>query len=64
MASAAEINESATNLKLRELLKEVQLDYSPQNTSIVDGVVSAIRDAVGSIPDGLPVTFSLLLRSI
>ncbi|XP_057772992.1 uncharacterized protein LOC130992396 [Salvia miltiorrhiza] len=56
MASGAETYEDATNLKLRELLKEVQLDYSPENTSIVDSFVSAIRDAVDSIPDGLPVT--------
>ncbi|KAL1551278.1 nucleolar protein 6-like [Salvia divinorum] len=64
MASVAEINESATSLKYRELLKEVQLDYSPENTSIVDSVVSAIRDAVDSIPDGLPVTFWIAQLSL
>lgn len=56
MASGAETYTDSTNLKLRELLKEVQLDYSPENTSVVDGVVSAIRDVINSIPDGLPVT--------
>ncbi|KAG6402464.1 hypothetical protein SASPL_134658 [Salvia splendens] len=60
MASAAEI----TDLKFRELLKEVQLDYTPENTSIVDGVVSAIRDAVDSIPDGLPVTANVAPRFV
>ncbi|KAL1551276.1 nucleolar protein 6-like [Salvia divinorum] len=64
MASVAEINESATSLKYRELLKEVQLDYSPENTSIVDSVVSAIRDAVDSIPDGLPVTADVAPRFV
>lgn len=57
MASGAETYTDSTNMKLRELLKEVQLDYSPENTSVVDGVVSAIRDVINSIPDGLPVKF-------
>lgn len=56
MASEAETLFDSTNLKLRELLKEVQLDYSPENASAVDSVVSAIRDAINGIPDGLPVT--------
>lgn len=57
MASGAESLFDSTNLKLRELLKEVQLDYSPENASVVDSVVSAIRDAIDGIPDGLPVKF-------
>lgn len=57
MASGAEIYEDAPNLKLRELLKEVHVDYSPENTSVVDSVLSAIRDAIDGIPDDLPVAF-------
>ncbi|KAH6800552.1 nucleolar protein [Perilla frutescens var. hirtella] len=56
MASGAETYMDSTDLKLKELLKEVQLDYSPENTSVVDSFVSAIKDTIDSIPDGLPVT--------
>ncbi|KAL0449938.1 UNVERIFIED_CONTAM: hypothetical protein Slati_1550200 [Sesamum latifolium] len=56
MASGAETYPDSTNLKLRELLKEVQLDYSPANTAIINDVVSSIRDAINNIPDGLQVT--------
>ncbi|KAL0343289.1 UNVERIFIED_CONTAM: Nucleolar protein 6 [Sesamum angustifolium] len=56
MASGAETYPDSTNLKLRELLKEVQLDYSPANTAIINDFVSSIRDAINNIPDGLQVT--------
>ncbi|KAI8566766.1 hypothetical protein RHMOL_Rhmol02G0067400 [Rhododendron molle] len=49
------LNES-TNLKVRELLKEVQLDYSPSFTKLVDDTVSAIKDAIDRIPQDLLVT--------
>ncbi|KAL0378137.1 UNVERIFIED_CONTAM: Nucleolar protein 6 [Sesamum radiatum] len=55
MASGAETYPDSTNLKLRELLKEVQLDHSPANTAIINDVVSSIRDAINNIPDGLQV---------
>lgn len=45
-----------TNLKVRELLKEVQLDYSPPFTKLVDDTVSAIKDAIDKIPEDLQVT--------
>ncbi|KAF7151525.1 hypothetical protein RHSIM_Rhsim02G0060300 [Rhododendron simsii] len=45
-----------TNLKVRELLKEVQLDYSPSFTKLVDDTVSAIKDAIDRIPQDLQVT--------
>ncbi|KAE9452911.1 hypothetical protein C3L33_15193, partial [Rhododendron williamsianum] len=45
-----------TNLKVRELLKEVQLDYSPSFTKLVDDTVSAIKDAIDKIPQDLLVT--------
>ncbi|KAL8507398.1 hypothetical protein ACS0TY_018083 [Phlomoides rotata] len=41
----------STNLKFKELLKEVQLDYSPENTAIINDAVSAIREALDRIPD-------------
>lgn len=44
-----------TNLKVRELLKEVQLDYSPSFTKLVDDTVSAIKDAIDRIPQDLQV---------
>lgn len=53
-----------TNLKVRELLKEVQLDYSPSFTKLVDDTVSAIKDAIDRIPQDLLVRLrnpSLLL---
>ncbi|KAI3451695.1 hypothetical protein Pfo_008360 [Paulownia fortunei] len=56
MASGAEAYQDSTNLKLRELLKEVQLDYSPANTAIINDVVSSIREAINNIPDGRQVT--------
>ncbi|KAG5560683.1 hypothetical protein RHGRI_003871 [Rhododendron griersonianum] len=45
-----------TNLKVRELLKEVQLDYSPSFTKLVDDTVSAIKGAIDRIPQDLLVT--------
>ncbi|GFQ06850.1 nucleolar protein 6 [Phtheirospermum japonicum] len=56
MASRIETHPDSTDLKLRELLKEVQLDYSAANTAIINDVVSSIREAIHNIPDGLQVT--------
>lgn len=39
------------NLKVKELLKEVQLEYSPETTATVDKVVSAIKEAIDKIPE-------------
>ncbi|KAG8659917.1 nucleolar protein 6 isoform X2 [Manihot esculenta] len=44
------------DLKVSELLKEVQVDYTPAFTELVDGTVSAIKEAINRIPDGLEVT--------
>lgn len=43
------------DLKVSELLKEVQVDYTPAFTELVDGTVSAIKEAINRIPDGLEV---------
>ncbi|XP_031399532.1 nucleolar protein 6 isoform X2 [Punica granatum] len=47
------------DMKVNELLEEVQVDYSPSFTKLVDDTVSAIRDALGKIPDDLQVTAEL-----
>ncbi|KAF3447128.1 hypothetical protein FNV43_RR12308 [Rhamnella rubrinervis] len=44
------------DLKVRKLLKEVQLDYSPTFTKLVDDTVSAIKKAIDKIPEGLEIT--------
>ena len=46
------------DLKVRELLKEVTLDYSPSLSKHVNDTVSAIKDAIDKIPDDLKVMFS------
>ncbi|KAF2290735.1 hypothetical protein GH714_015240 [Hevea brasiliensis] len=44
------------DLKVSELLKEVQVDYSPALTELVDDTVSAIKEAINQIPEGIEVT--------
>ncbi|XP_043710808.1 nucleolar protein 6 isoform X3 [Telopea speciosissima] len=44
------------DLKMTELLKEVQLDYSPTVTRFVDETVSAIREAIDKIPEDVKVS--------
>lgn len=39
------------SFKVRELLKEVQLEYSPETTATVDNFVSAIKKAIDKIPE-------------
>ncbi|KDP42811.1 hypothetical protein JCGZ_23753 [Jatropha curcas] len=43
------------DLKVTELLKEVQVDYSPAFTKLVDDTVSAIKESINKIPEGLEV---------
>lgn len=45
------------DLKVRELLKEVRLDYSPAFTQLVEDTVSAIKDGIDKIPEDLKVRF-------
>ncbi|CAB4287669.1 unnamed protein product [Prunus armeniaca] len=54
MESVADTN--SVDLKVTELLKEVQLDYSPAFTKAVDDAVSAIKGAIDKIPENLKVT--------
>ncbi|OIT32009.1 PREDICTED: nucleolar protein 6 [Nicotiana attenuata] len=51
MASDTLTYTDSMNLKVRELLKEVQLEYSPETTATVDKVVSAIKEAIDKIPE-------------
>lgn len=43
------------DLKVKELLKEVAVEYSPAFTELVDAAVSAVKDAIAKIPDDLQV---------
>ncbi|XP_071731324.1 uncharacterized protein [Rutidosis leptorrhynchoides] len=52
------------NLKLAELLKEVQLDYSSSTTNFVNDVVSSITDCINKIPEDIQVTASLAPKFI
>lgn len=47
---------SSMELKVRELLKEVQLEYSPTFTEFVDDAVSFIKTSIDKIPEDLQVT--------
>ncbi|CAN4080066.1 unnamed protein product [Withania somnifera] len=53
MASDTSSYTDSMNFKVRELLKEVQLQYSPETTATVDNVVSAIKQAIDKIPEHL-----------
>lgn len=48
-------------MKVTELLKEFQLDYSPALLKLVDDTVSAINKAIELIPDDLKVAFLPIL---
>lgn len=54
------------NLKVEELLKEVQIDSSPSTTKIVDDFLSSIKHAIDKIPEDSEVypSFSLFFYSI
>lgn len=47
------------DLKVAELLKEVQLDYSSPAADLVDGTIQAIKQAIDQIPEDLEVTADL-----
>ena len=46
------------DLKVRELLKEVTLDYLPTLSKHVNDIVSVIKGAINKIPDDLKLMFS------
>eukprot|EP00257_Ricinus_communis_P021381 XP_015580860.1 nucleolar protein 6 [Ricinus communis] len=48
--------EASLDLKITELLKSVELDYSPCLTKLVDDTISAIKESINKIPQGLAVT--------
>ncbi|KAM7520198.1 hypothetical protein LguiB_019160 [Lonicera macranthoides] len=47
------------NLKVEELLKEVQIDYTPSITKIVDDFLSSIKHAIDKIPEDSEVRADL-----
>nr|GEX34116.1 nucleolar protein 6 [Tanacetum cinerariifolium] len=57
-ATADDITDTVT-LKITELMKEVQLDYSSQTTTFVNDVVSSIQNVINNIPDNLQVNADL-----
>ncbi|XP_057421429.1 uncharacterized protein LOC130715357 isoform X1 [Lotus japonicus] len=50
---------NSTELKLTELLKEVQINHSPHFTKLVDDTVAAIKASIDTIPDDFKVTADL-----
>ncbi|KAK7307534.1 hypothetical protein VNO77_40695 [Canavalia gladiata] len=54
----------STELKLRELLKEVHVDNSPQFSKLVDDTVSAIKTSIDKIPNDLKVTADVASRFV
>lgn len=53
------------DLKLKELLKEVQPDFSPQFTELIDAAVSTIKESIDKIPEDTMVTnYSILFVSV
>ncbi|CAJ1930137.1 unnamed protein product [Sphenostylis stenocarpa] len=54
----------STELKVSELLKEVNLDYTPQFSKLVDDTVSAIKTSIDKIPNEFKVTADLASRFI
>ncbi|KAL5557295.1 hypothetical protein UlMin_039531 [Ulmus minor] len=56
---ASEAFMDSMDLKVKELLKEVQLDYSSSLTKLVDDTISSIKEAIEKIPKDLKVTADL-----
>ncbi|KAG2376103.1 uncharacterized protein HKW66_Vig0157430 [Vigna angularis] len=54
----------STELKVSELLKEVNVDYSPQFSKLVDNTVSAIKASIDKIPNDFKVTADLASRFV
>jgi len=53
----------STELKVSELLKEVNVDYSPQFTKLVDDTVSAIKASIDKIPNDFKVIILFVFLS-
>ncbi|XP_014521309.1 nucleolar protein 6 isoform X1 [Vigna radiata var. radiata] len=54
----------STELKVSELLKEVNVDYSLQFSKLVDNTVSAIKASIDKIPNDFKVTADLASRFV
>ncbi|CAM8912250.1 unnamed protein product [Rhodiola kirilowii] len=49
----------SVDFKVSELLKEVQVDYTPALTKLVDDAIAGIKQAIDTIPENLNVTEEL-----
>ncbi|KAK7309292.1 hypothetical protein RJT34_05888 [Clitoria ternatea] len=54
----------STELKVRELLKEVHVEYSPTFSKLVDDTVSTIKTSIDKIPNDFKVTADLASRFV
>ncbi|XP_019423401.1 PREDICTED: nucleolar protein 6 isoform X2 [Lupinus angustifolius] len=50
---------NSTELKITELLKEVQVHHSPNFTKLVDDTVTAVKESIEKIPNDFKVTADL-----
>ncbi|KAK7406701.1 hypothetical protein VNO78_08331 [Psophocarpus tetragonolobus] len=55
---------NSTELKVSELLKEVNVDYTAHFSKLVDDTVSAIRTSIDKIPNDFKVTADLASRFV
>ncbi|KVH92355.1 Nrap protein [Cynara cardunculus var. scolymus] len=63
MAASEEYTDTM-NLKVAELMKEVQLDYSSATAKTIDDAVSSIKECVNKIPEDIKVTADLAPKFI
>lgn len=61
MASDTSTYTDSMNFKVSELLKDVQLEHSPETTATVDKVVSGIKEAIDKTPEDQVNLFLKLL---
>ncbi|KAL8250850.1 hypothetical protein R6Q59_034543 [Mikania micrantha] len=63
MAAAEEYTDTM-NLKVAELMKEVQLDYSSTTSKLIDDVVFSIKECINKIPEDIQVKADLAPKYI
>lgn len=62
--AAAEEYADTMSLKVAELMKEVQLDYSSATTKIINDAVLSIKECINKIPEDIQVTEDLAPKFI
>ncbi|KAI3768011.1 hypothetical protein L2E82_18441 [Cichorium intybus] len=63
MAASEEYTDTM-NLKVAELMKEVQLDYTSETTKTVNDAISSIKKCINKIPEDVKVTADLAPKFI